>query len=189
MTRWGNSVAELTSFHPSGIETLLEQVDSWSRQDLKYELKKYKAIKDWAFKKAGINYGVGDTVRIKDGYRVTEKLSDGHANGWWPSRECLVPGALATVTEIDFNAAHNYWYADIVLDREWSVGTGKDPDRYWHGPADDTPKGMKPPSQFDIDKYPNGRKHTFSFSAGHLEKVTVASPSEDDICPECGQHV
>jgi hypothetical protein len=143
--------------------------------DIRYEIEKLRAIRRWAFDQIGIDYAVGDRVRIKKGYQPRQHFADGQRHGWWPYRECLVAGATATVTKIDFNASHGYWYADIVLDREWSVGDNPDTCRFdvrhWHGPADDTPDGMEPPSKFDQEHYPEGRKHTFSFKAEMLERV------------------
>lgn len=167
-------------------DDLMGVLKSLSRTDLRYEVEKVQAIRQWALDQIGVDYAVGDKVRIKDGYRMRQHFSDGDRNGWWQYRECLVPGATATVTGVDFNAFHRYWYASIVLDREWSVGDNPDTCRYdvrhWHGPVGDTPDGMERPSTFDQKNYPEGRRHTFHFEAEMLERVREKSP---DLCAAC----
>lgn len=150
-------------------DQLLETLADLNYQQLRYELTKLRAVRDWALDHVGIDYAVGDHVRIKADWRL------GEGSGWRPYREALTPGAGATVNRIDFNEAHGYWYADIVLDREWSVALksdGASPDRrWWHGPAGETPEGMEPPTKSDQERHPQGRKHTFMFPATALEKA------------------
>lgn len=151
-------------------DELLTMVDGIDGQAVAYEHRKLLAIREWALGRIGIDYRTGDRVRIKDDYEVHERFADGHHNGWWPYRDCLVPGALATAGEIDFNAVHGYWYADITLDREFSTYEISDEfTHFWHGPVASTPEGMKPPTAFDQEHYPNGRRHLFSFDATQLE--------------------
>lgn len=139
---------------------------------LSYELRKYQAIRKWALAQCGADFTTGDRVRIKDGYAVPERFADGTYHGWWHKRECLAPGALATVREIDFNEYYGYWYATIMLDREWSVNeTGDKEWRHWNGPVADTPEGFEPPSAYEQREYPEGRKHTFSFDVKWLERA------------------
>jgi hypothetical protein len=163
---------------------LLEAVKALPTQEIDYEIRKLQAVYEWALDRCGVDFTVGDRVRIKEGYVVKERFSDGHPNGWWPLRECLVPGATAQVRAIDFNGAHHYWYADIVLDREWSVHAPRSRDgkevRYWAGRAEDTPEGMTPPSTYDQEHHPDGRRHLFSFDVEWLEK---ASPFDESRPP------
>lgn len=165
----------------SAMDELLAFLKGFDRQKLDYEYRKFQAIREWAFEQIGIDYAEGDRVRIKQGYKLKQFFSDGTPNGWWPYREALAPGATATVNKIDFNASHRYWYAEIVLDREWAVD-----ERgaiHWHRPAKDTPEGMEPPPKYDQEHYPEGRKHTFSFEAKWLERVTEEASALCDTCP------
>lgn len=164
---------------------VLDTLRKINYSDLDYEIRKLEGIREWAMAQLGIDYAVGDRVRIKDGYEVERYLSNGDQNGWWIYRECLVGGALATVREIDYNLPHRYWYATIQLDREWSVhdDTRTPTVRYWNGPVDETPEGYKPPSDYDIKHHPEGRRGTFSFLATKLEKVTADDPALCGSCP------
>lgn len=151
---------------------LIAWLDELNIQDLRYELKKLRALRTWAFERAGIDYGEGAKVRIADGYTVTRCNADGSANGWWGYRECLAGGALGTAVRIDFSPLQMAWYADFRPDREWSVGEiGGKTVRYWHGPAADTPEGHEPPSAYDQEHYPDGRRHVFSMRAENLRAV------------------
>lgn len=121
---------------------------------LQREVQQLRAIKAWAQAHA-CDFTVGDTVVIADGFTVKP-------GGWWPYREVLVPGARATVLEINFSAHHGAWLASIVLEREWSVHERSDGAiRFWSGTATDTPDGHEPPTAYDQEHYPEGRKHTF----------------------------
>lgn len=133
----------LTALTPAGVTALQR------------ELQQLRAIRGWALSQA-CTFAVGDTVAIADGYTVKP-------GGWWPYREAITPGARATVLEIDFSTHHGAWYASIRLEREWSVGEYplNRTVRYWHGPAADTPDGHEPPTAYDQEHYPEGRKHTF----------------------------
>ena len=153
----------------TGFSELLSWLDKLDTQQLRWELKKLAALRTWALEQAGIDYKEGGKVRIRDDYRVAQYNKDGSPNGWWHYRECLAGGSAGTVTRIDFSPHHMAWYADFRPDREWSVSEiGGETVRHWHGPAADTPDGHKPPSVFDQDRYPDGRKHTFSMRAENL---------------------
>lgn len=149
---------------PAPFKSLQEWLEAMPQLDaINYELRKGSAIRAWALDHIGVNFDVGDKVvlsglRIKDG------------SGWSSYREAMADGSTATVTAIDFNAAHNYWYADIVLDREWATSSDGKYGPFWHGPVAETPEGMDPPSPFDQDRYPNGRKHTFSMPVEYLSR-------------------
>lgn len=147
------------------VEEFFSHVEALSTQDVKWELKKLRAIRDWALQRTGIDYQIGDTVGI-----VRVLNTD---NGWAPYRDALAPGASATVTDIDFNTYTESWYADIILDREWSVSDYPPPDgkTYWHGKAIDTPEGYEPPSKYDQERHPEGRRHSFSVPVAFLAKV------------------
>jgi len=151
-------------------DDLLEWVAAAPREsDVRWEVQKLHAIKDWALARLGINYKIGDRVSIKAGYEVPQHFADGTAHGWWPYHECLVPGATAIVKDIDFNAVHGYWYADIVLDREFAWNDYLKAHN-WHGPIGETPEGMIPPSTYDQEHHSEGRRHTFCFDAEMLER-------------------
>jgi hypothetical protein len=154
----------------SGLDDLIERVDALSAGDFRYELKKLRAIRDWAYEQAGIGFKEGDRVSIRDGYAVSRLNRDNSFNGWWHYRECLAGGALATAVTVDFSPMHQEWYADVRLDREWAVSEigGRDV-RHWHGPAGQTPAGYERPTPFDQEHYPEGRRHTFSMRVTDLE--------------------
>lgn len=155
---------------------LIAWLDKLSIQDLRYELEKLRALRTWALERAGIDYDEGSEVRIDSGYRVARLNRDGSPNGWWHYRECLEGGAAGTVTRIDFSPHHMAWYADFRPAREWSVSEeGGKTVRRWHGPAADTPEGYEPPSEFDQDRYPDGRKHIFSMRAEDLHRSETAA--------------
>lgn len=80
-----------------------------------WELEQLRAIKEWALGQLPVK--AGDRARIRDGFTVTKE----HTPGWWSNRECLVPGALCTVIEVDYNSHYRFWQAGIKLDREWAV--------------------------------------------------------------------
>jgi hypothetical protein len=154
------------------LSDLIAWLDKLNIQDLQYELKKLRALREWALGQAGIDYEEGSKVRVDDDYVVPSRNSDGSPNGWWHYRECLEGGALGTVVRIDFSPHQMAWYADFRPDREWSVDQmGGETVRYWHGPAADTPEGYKPPTSFDQEHYPDGRKHTFSMRAENLHRA------------------
>ncbi len=157
----------------SELGKVLDVLAGIDQQAIRYEVKKLRAIRDWALSQLNLGYGVGDRVRIVDGWTFDPVKSP----GWAAYREVLSPGARATVLEIDFNAVHGYWYADIMLDREWS--TSSDGRRWWHGPVEETPEGMDPPSAFDQERYPAGRKHTFALRATALERVDDGTATND----------
>jgi hypothetical protein len=93
--------------------------------------------------------------------------------GWAPYAETMAPGATATVQKISFNTHYGYWYADIIFDREWSCDTSNSESnviRRWHGPVDETPDRYEPPSAYEQEHYPQGRKHTFSMPVKHLRR-------------------
>ena len=149
---------------------LITWLDKLDIQDLRYELKKLRALRTWALEQAGVDYTEGDEVRIRSGYTVARLNKNGPPNGWWHYRECLAGGAPGIVTQIDFSPHAMAWYADFRPAREWSVSEMHDGEmvRHWHGPVADTPEGHKPPSPFDQEHYPDGRKHTFSMRAEDL---------------------
>lgn len=139
--------------------------DTPDRGKLRHELDTLRAIKVWVLKEV-IGFEPGDVVEL-----VMAPDTD---NGWHCYREALAPGAVADVHGVGFGGHHGYWYADIVLRREWTVDereTGVV--RHWHGPADETPEGMEPPRAGTREMYPQGRRHSFAVRVGLLTKVTA----------------
>lgn len=139
--------------------------------ELRHEIKQAAAIRAWCYRQLGIE--VGDRVRIAVDLNITAT----DAWGWLPYTEALAKGATATVVDIDFNPYCNDgeggWQAKIRLDREWSTGSplrDGTVKRYWHGPTAETPEGYEPPSPYDQEKYPLGRKHTFAIQTHKLER-------------------
>jgi hypothetical protein len=151
----------------SGLDELMGAVDRIAGiRDLKYELAKLRAIQAWALDSLGCDFTAGDTVEILSSFGPLEPSS-----GWWPYREALAPGATATVVKIDFNSHWKYWYADVRLEREWSVSDYRGITRYWNGPVADTPDGYVPPGKFDQENFPDGRRHSFAIDVTHLAPI------------------
>ncbi len=135
-------------------------------QAIRYEVKNLRAIKTWAIEHLGLDYAPGDRVAI-----VSPKPAS-IGRGWHPYREALAPGQTGIAGEIAFNELYGYWYVEVGMDRAWSV-SGLDDARYWHGPADETPAGFEPPSDYDQKRHPNGRVEVFAL---RVEWVANAQP-------------
>ena len=144
------------------LDETLAHLETLDHHKLKYEIRRLRAVYTWALERCGVDYRAGD--------RVVIAADCPRNNGWAGYREALARGATATVREIEFNEYSNGWQATIVLDREWANGR-EEGVRYWHGPAADTPDGMQPPSAYDQEHHPEGRKHTFSLRAEWLRKA------------------
>lgn len=84
-----------------------------SLSEMQYEFDKLVAIEQWVKDQLPIHGG--DKVELH-GYRVTDTNS-----GWWAYREALHEGATATVQRVLFSPPKQTWYAEIILDQEWSV--------------------------------------------------------------------
>lgn len=156
----------------AGLTGVLATLRSINLQGVDWELRKLLAIREWAVEQIGIDYKVGDQVRI-----VSEQPS--HTGGGWAAySECLHLGATGTVTELDFSLGSDdrpgRWIATFMPDRQWSYADawtkGGEPRRYWHGPVDETPEGYEPPGTFDQRVYPEGHRHTFMFRADWLTR-------------------
>jgi hypothetical protein len=154
------------------LRDLLAWMGNLNTQDFQWQLKKLNAMRSWAMEKAGIDFEVGDAVVIAPGFVVRSRNADNSPNGWWGYRECLNEGATGVAHDIDFSPHINTWVVDFKLDREWSISEfAGDTSRYWHGMVGDTPPGYRPPSSYDQEHYPEGRRHIFSMRASDLRKV------------------
>lgn len=132
-------------------------------QDIEWQLKKAESIRQWCITQ----------LPVREGQRVRIVTAPNCDNGWAPYREALAVGATATVVRIDFNPysynGEGAWHANIRLDREWSHSEMHDGvHRWWNGPVGETPEGMAPPSKYDQEHYPEGRRHLFSLLADCL---------------------
>lgn len=154
------------------VEEISDVLGRIDLQHLRYEFRKAAEIREWAIAHAGIDFGVGDQVEICDDFAARLKPD----SGWYTSREALAEGATATVEEIDF---YKGWYAKIVLNREWTVHKRGDGEvvRHWTGSTADTPDGYEPPSRYDQEHYPVGRKHSFMMRVEHLQATRVTRES------------
>jgi len=147
---------------PSGqIGQLLDVVEKLDHQKFRFELKTLYAIREWAMRKAGIDFVEGDTVVIVQDIRTD--------NGWSSYKEALVRGATGTVIKIDF---YKGWYALVALDRAWTVNIlpNGPMTRCWKGRAEDTPEGMEPPTEFDQEHHPQGKRKSFMLDVKWLRK-------------------
>lgn len=169
---YASAVTDQLRLTPGNLGDLITWLDKLDVQAFQWELKKLRALRIWAMQQAGIDYEEGGRARIVDGYTVSSLNSDGSANGWWDYRECLAGGATGTVVRIDFSPHHMAWYADFRPDREWVLFEMRgETVRNWHGPADDTPDGYAPPSAWEQEHYPDGRKHIFAMRAENLRPL------------------
>lgn len=154
------------------VEALVDHLGRVDFQSILYQARRSQAIREWALSNLGIDYGIGDRVEIVNDFAA--QLTLGH--GWYGSREALHQGATALVQDIDINPRSMTWYAEIILDREWTTsGEARGSTRFWHGPAAETPAGYEAPTKYDQEHFPEGRKHTFPLPVGRLRALDVAS--------------
>lgn len=102
---------------PDRLHVLNEALDALRKawdSNTKYEWKRLLAVETWALDQLPVKFG--DRVRI-----VQCPAAEKPGSGWYAYRECLVPGATATVEEVSFNTHRRSWYAHIRLDKEWGV--------------------------------------------------------------------
>lgn len=138
------------------IDKLLDVISEVRPQTLREEIHHLRTLREWAF--AQQPFKVGDRVMLAPDYVLEQWLPpepgrERKESGWWPYRECLVPGATATVSEVKFNpyAKPPGFRFEITLDREWAVSTWNGEEkRYEHEP---------------------GRKHVWGFSARRLRPI------------------
>src|SRR6266516_568009 len=99
--------------------------------DLKNELDNLTAVYEWSQKQAVGKTKVGDIVPI------SEHLHISSSSGWYPYRECLVPGQLVEIKDIKFSTYHNRWMVNIMPLEEWTISSSEEErfqKSYWHGP-------------------------------------------------------
>lgn len=147
---------------------LLDWFDAFPRSaDVRYDVRKNAAIREWCLQRIGIREG--------DRVRVRRLLVDDPKSGWWCYRETLAIGQTGVVVGVDFNTYTNDWQANVKFDREWSVHRHvSGVERYWNGKVDDTPEGYVPPSAYNQREHPEGKRHTFSIGVGSLEVIRDA---------------
>ena len=145
----------------SQIAQLLDTIEKLNHQEFRFELRTLYAIREWAMRKACIDFMEGDAVVIVQDIRTD--------NGWAPYKEALVQGATGTVIKIDFLKG---WYALVALDRAWTVNIlpNGPMTRCWKGRAEDTPEGMEPPTEFDQEHHPQGKRKSFMLDVKWLRK-------------------
>jgi hypothetical protein len=141
--------------------------------DISYALRKADQIKAWCLR--SLDFKVGDRVRIAQPVYDPDR-----SPRWAPYREALAVGRTGIVHDIDFNpysGEFGGWSAAVKLDHEWSVSDWKGCTRWWSGPAETTPERFNPPSQYDQEKHPEGRMHTFGISVERLERCEEPAPA------------
>lgn len=144
------------------IEGLCQTLSNTNMLQLQWELKQLKAIEAWALRHCGADFGIGDRVVIAEDFS--------RDNSWRAYQAALAPGATAVVQHIDFNAYLDGWQAAVTLDREWTESNGGS---WWHGRAAETPEGMTPPTAYDQEHYPDGRKHSFALRVEWLRREVI----------------
>lgn len=150
---------------------VLTDLRGQTMNDFLYEIDRLRAIKEWALRELNLTYVEGDRVEI---------FAPPHINrnsGWWHYREYLRRGAVGTAGEIHFSPHRKRWYCDFLAERSWSVHDhsgmhdGSNLVRYWNGPADETPEGMTPPSDYDREHHPLGKIKVFMLDATSLRRA------------------
>jgi hypothetical protein len=158
----------MTTVETNKVDKALDLIDQIAKfnaaHEIRYEIAKLRKIREWALSRLDVQYRVGDRVRLR------YDLFNGENDDRQAYSECATEGATARVVEIDFHGVYDYWYAGIVFDEEWTIMPNHD--RYWHGAIGETPLGMVPPTAFDVEHYPEGRRHVFSVHVQQIEKVT-----------------
>jgi hypothetical protein len=145
---------------------LADALTGTSMGEVQYALRRLRAVERWALSQQPV--AAGDWVRI------VHEIDFSRARGWSAARECLAVGATAEVKDVYFNTHDGRWYAGIILDREWTVSTlSGEVRRYWHGAAEETPEGFTPPSPYDQEHHPAGRKHLYAMPVSWLEPAEI----------------
>lgn len=127
---------------------VLEVLDTLAKigtRDLKWQIKHLKEIQEWAIKSQGFDKRA----------EIVKPIPISQTSGWWIYRECLTPGALGDVLEVDYMArddGRGHWYVNFRPDEEWSVhdflspadrAAGRKATRYWKG-IGTCPEGFTP---------------------------------------------
>jgi hypothetical protein len=148
---------------------LLDTLSNLNSQDIRLEVKRLRAIEQWAIKSLNLDYTVGDAVKVIDYIPCM--------GGWDGYQECLAIGTTGTVLSIDFSEYHQSWHALYAPDRIWTARkhwrTGE-VQRLWRWPGTDAPEGMEP--------YPGGPKRsTFMLRTSDLARTTNPrdTPTDD----------
>jgi len=152
----------------SPLDRLINHYSDANLDGIRFELRTLRRESEWA--RAQLPVREGDRVRIV----VDVPAGPPRAPGWYAYREALHVGALATVRRVALGGRDEpRWYADVVLDRQWSVTEplGGGVKRYWHGPSAETPDGYEMPSSYDQEHYPEGRRGVFSLRLEWLARV------------------
>ena len=131
------------------ITELIDFIGSTRATDLKWELKKLQAIRDWVIE-THVQFEAGDVVEMIECPNMDR-------NGGWKSYEpSMQPGQRAVIQEVEFNTHWKYWGASIVFDREL----------YW----DDFNNELREAVE---------RKHTFMMPVKYLRKVATTDDDDD----------
>lgn len=148
----------------SEIDEILEFVSSIDIQSLKWQIRKYRSIREWALQQLGIDYRVGDRVQI-----IKKLKTD---NGWACYAEALAVGQTGRVVEVDFSEYAKKWFVTVALDKAWSVSHRSNGEtiRYWRGKVSETPEGMVAPSQVEQEHYPDGKVKYFMLWTDEVRK-------------------
>jgi hypothetical protein len=153
--------------------TTLEALVALDLREIKAEVDRLRAIKEWAIGNLGIDYTSGDRVEI-----ISEKPSQSE-NGWKPYREVLAVGRTGIAGEITFNGHFKRWDVLLGIDHGWSVSTdgwgqSERVTRYWWGPASATPEGFVGPSQFEQERHPDGKVKWFAMPVSWVRRARAA---------------
>lgn len=99
-------------YNTDSLDQLIDAAKGY--QAAEAELRYLASVHDWALLQQKV--AAGDRARIRKSLVIP---SD---SGWWSWRECLAPGAVGSIGAVAYNQVHHYWYAEFVLDKEWSIG-------------------------------------------------------------------
>lgn len=143
------------------LDKLFDVLSEVRSHDIREEIHYLRTLRDWAFDQQP--FKVGDRVTIAPDYTLerwlpAESGRERKEHSWWPNRECLAPGATATVSTVEFSpyGKRPGFRFGIILDREWTVSD-------W--------AGEKRRHERDPE-----HRHTFTFSARWLRPIAAPRP-------------
>lgn len=110
-------------------------IDALGSANLKNEIVKLKAIRQWAIDSLELDYKVGDKVILTQ--EGIDKLSSNFPD-YAPS---FTGGRVGIICTLDFSSS---WYVTVEFDRLIRESGYPDKDKLtWLGPEDEKPEGMK----------------------------------------------
>jgi hypothetical protein len=163
----------------TALDDLLDQLATTRVHNMRNEIERLRAIEAWARTQLPIDYKTGDRVVI-----VTDRPTS-PGGGWAQYAEALQPGQTGIAGESTIHPHNSSWRVLVGLDRCWSAHPRNDfdrtVDRYWEGPADQTPDGYRAPSRYDQERHPNGKISWFSMDVAWVKRAASDQPGPQPL--------